>query len=145
MLNECECQGCHWIFAKITENLRVCAVSQKMNTKRDRKVRKRKMKQEKIENNGKWIGGEWIGPKITGNRHPWSSHVSVCVCVCMCVCVCTCACVCVCTHTCVLCTKEKNKIPVKLLCPAVTFILSLCNSPSHPPTHLSFFYNPESL
>ena len=34
-------QGCHWTFAKITENLRVRAVSQKMNTKRDRK---RKMK-----------------------------------------------------------------------------------------------------
>ena len=31
-------------FAKITENLCVCAVSQKMNTKRDRKFRKRKMK-----------------------------------------------------------------------------------------------------
>ena len=43
-------QGCHWTFAKITENLRVHAVSQKMNTKRDRKFRKRKMKQEKIEN-----------------------------------------------------------------------------------------------
>ena len=37
-------QGCHWTFAKITENLRVLAVSQKMNTKRDRKFRKRKMK-----------------------------------------------------------------------------------------------------
>ena len=37
-------QGCHWTFAKITENLRVRAVSQKMNTERDRKVRKRKMK-----------------------------------------------------------------------------------------------------
>ena len=36
-------QGCHWTFAKITENLRVRAVSQKMNTKRD-KHRKRKMK-----------------------------------------------------------------------------------------------------
>ena len=46
-------QGCHWTFAKITENLCVHAVSQKMNTKRDRKFRKRKMKQEKIENNGK--------------------------------------------------------------------------------------------
>ena len=43
-------QGCHWTFAKITENLRVRAVSQKMNTKRDRKFRKRKMKYEKIEN-----------------------------------------------------------------------------------------------
>ena len=28
-------QGCHWTFATITENLRVRAVSQKMNTKRD--------------------------------------------------------------------------------------------------------------
>ena len=37
-------QGCHWTFAKITANLRVRAVSQKMNTKRDRKFRKRKMK-----------------------------------------------------------------------------------------------------
>ena len=37
-------QVCHWTFAKITENLRVRAVSQKMNTKRDRKFRKRKMK-----------------------------------------------------------------------------------------------------
>ena len=37
-------QGCHWSFAKITENLRVRAVSHKMNTKRDRKFRKRKMK-----------------------------------------------------------------------------------------------------
>ena len=37
-------QGCHWTFAKITENLHVRAVSQKMNTKRDRKFRKRKMK-----------------------------------------------------------------------------------------------------
>ena len=37
-------QGCQWTFAKITENLRVRAVSQKMNTKRDRKFRKRKMK-----------------------------------------------------------------------------------------------------
>ena len=37
-------QGCHWTFAKITENLRVRAVSQKMNTKWDRKFRKRKMK-----------------------------------------------------------------------------------------------------
>ena len=46
-------QGCHWTFAKITENLRVRAVSQKMNTKRDRKSIKRKMKKEKIENNGK--------------------------------------------------------------------------------------------
>ena len=36
-----ECQGCHWTFAKIIENLHVRAVSQKMNTKRDRK---RKMK-----------------------------------------------------------------------------------------------------
>ena len=34
-------QGCHWPFAKITENLRVRAVSQKMNTKRD-KVQKEK-------------------------------------------------------------------------------------------------------
>ena len=48
-------QGYHRTFAKITENLRVRAVSQKMNTKRDRKVRKRKTKQEKTENgkNGK--------------------------------------------------------------------------------------------
>ena len=37
-------QGCHWTFAKITENLRVRAVSQKMNTKRDRKFRKWEMK-----------------------------------------------------------------------------------------------------
>ena len=36
-------QGCHWTFAKITENLCVRAVSQKMNTKRDAKFRKRKM------------------------------------------------------------------------------------------------------
>ena len=74
-------QGCHWTFAKITENLRVRAVSQKMNTKRDGKFRKRQMKSEKIENinihfrqteqlgkkteNGKRIGGEQIGLKIT--------------------------------------------------------------------------------
>ena len=31
-------QGCHWTFAKITENLRVRAVSQKMNTKMRQKV-----------------------------------------------------------------------------------------------------------
>ena len=37
-------QGCHWTYAKITENLCVRAVSQKMNTKTDRKFRKRKMK-----------------------------------------------------------------------------------------------------
>ena len=36
----------HWTFAKITENLRVRAISQEMNTKRDRKFRKRKMKQK---------------------------------------------------------------------------------------------------
>ena len=34
-------QGCHRTYAKITENLRVRAVSQKMNTKRD-KVQKEK-------------------------------------------------------------------------------------------------------
>ena len=34
-------QGCHWTFVKITENLGVRAVSQKMNTKRD-KVQKEK-------------------------------------------------------------------------------------------------------
>ena len=34
-------QGCHWTFAKITENLRVHAISQKMNTKRY-KVKKEK-------------------------------------------------------------------------------------------------------
>ena len=42
--HKASCQGCHWTSAKITENLRVRAVSQKMNTKRDRKFRKRKMK-----------------------------------------------------------------------------------------------------
>ena len=59
-------QGCHWSFVKITENLRVRAVSQKMNSKTDRKFRKRKMKYEKIEKteNGKRIGGEQIRPKI---------------------------------------------------------------------------------
>ena len=36
--------GCHWTFAKIIENLHVRAVSQKMNTKRDRKFKKTKMK-----------------------------------------------------------------------------------------------------
>ena len=39
-------QGCHWTVANITENLRVRAVSQKMNTKRD-KVQKEK---DEIEN-----------------------------------------------------------------------------------------------
>ena len=49
-------QGCHWTFAKITENLRVRAVSQKMNTKRD-KVQKEK---DEIGENR-----ERIGLKIT--------------------------------------------------------------------------------
>ena len=52
-LSQGDTEGCHRTFAKITENLRVHAVSPKMNTKRDRMFRKRKMKQEKIENNGK--------------------------------------------------------------------------------------------
>ena len=34
-------QGCHWTFAKITENLRVRAVSQKMNTKREKVQREK--------------------------------------------------------------------------------------------------------
>ena len=61
----CRSQGCHWTFAKITENLLVRAVSQKMNTKRD------KVQKEKDEI------GERIGPKITEkprkiteNQHP---------------------------------------------------------------------------
>ena len=64
-----ESQGCHWTFAKITENLRVRAVSQKMNTKRNRKFRKRKMKQEKIENiNIHFRQTEQLGEKRkTGN------------------------------------------------------------------------------
>ena len=37
-------QVCHWTFAKITENLHVHVVSQKMNIKRDRKFRKREIK-----------------------------------------------------------------------------------------------------
>ena len=57
----CFIQGCHWTFAKITENLRVRA-SQKMNRKRD-KVQKEK---DEIGENR-----ERIGPKITENRHPW--------------------------------------------------------------------------
>ena len=54
-------QGCHWTFATITENLCVRAFSQKMNTKRDRKLRKN----DEIGENR-----EWIRPKITENRHP---------------------------------------------------------------------------
>ena len=70
-------QGCHWTFAKITENLPVRAVSQKMNTRRD-KVQKEKDETGENRENGKRIGSERIGPKITEkteNRHP-------CVCVC---------------------------------------------------------------
>ena len=65
-------QGYHWTFAKITENLRVHAVSQKMNTKRD-KVQKEKDEIGENRENGKRIGGERIEPKIreiTENRHP---------------------------------------------------------------------------
>ena len=50
-------QGCHWTFAKITENLCVRAVSHKMNTKKRQKVQKEK---DEI--------GERIGPKITENN-----------------------------------------------------------------------------
>ena len=35
-------QGCHWTFAKITENLRARAVSQKMKHKKRQKVQKEK-------------------------------------------------------------------------------------------------------
>ena len=87
-------QGCHWTFAKLTENLRVRAVSQKMNKKRE--VQKEKdeigecrwrwsrqqnnppmpwvvnfyfrQTEQLGEKNGKWIGGEWIGPKITEKK-----------------------------------------------------------------------------
>ena len=55
-------QGCHWTFAKITENLRVRAVSQKMNTKRD------KGQKEKDEI------GERIGPKITEKKKPMENR-----------------------------------------------------------------------
>ena len=40
-------QGCHWTFAKITENLCVRAVSQKMNTKMRQKVQKGKKKENR--------------------------------------------------------------------------------------------------
>ena len=92
----CTLQGCHWIFVKITENLCVRAVSQKMNTKRD-KVQKEKDEIERIgpkitekpENNGK-------SASLTLELMQDSGHACVCVCVGMCVCVCVCVCARIC-------------------------------------------------
>ena len=60
-------QGCHWTFAKITENLRVRAVSQKNEHKKRQKVQKEKDEIGENRENGKRETDRWRTDRAKNN------------------------------------------------------------------------------